>query len=102
MAARASACSQALPAGDGSYVCGGDTLHLGPVCGFTVAGITCDHAVLVQEVQVSFSACVSAHLPSARSRLDLTISTSQTSLSIRVRLTSISRNCFTTSMLVMQ
>jgi hypothetical protein len=46
---------QAFIAGHGFGLLRRDAFNFGTVSGFTVAGITSDHAVLVQEMQVSFS-----------------------------------------------
>jgi hypothetical protein len=50
----------ALFTGHGSGIVGSDAFNFGPMSGFTVAGITGDHAILVQEVQILIQTLYSA------------------------------------------
>ena len=52
---------QALPARHRGAIIGGDSFHCGPMCGFLVAGVTQNHAVLIQGVQVTSLSLVPGH-----------------------------------------
>lgn len=52
---------QAFATGHCGPVVRGDAFHLGPVCGFPVAGIAQHHAVCIQGVPVAFPPSVSGH-----------------------------------------
>lgn len=56
---------QAFATGHYGPVVRGDAFHLGPVCGFPVAGIAQHHAVCIQGMPVAFPPSVSGHLVSS-------------------------------------
>jgi hypothetical protein len=53
---------KAFPAGHRHLIHRRDAFHLGPVSGLFVARIAEDHAIVVESVQIAFSAFVAGHL----------------------------------------